>query len=445
MKRHDARTPREYGCPDSGTMKSPKFSLVRCLFALSVWRPGVLAFSYLSGIAASVLLLAAACSRRPAAPPPDAAPPPPLVDRIDRAVERGAEFLLSRQGEDGAVRSPTYAYFKDGYSLTPLALAAVFALPERPAGYARGVDFLTTMLGTDRKLRVDAEGPRYPLYSIAIGALVLNAKGNERHAALRDAMLAELRARQLADENGWTPEDLSYGGWGYYDGIPRRPEDFDVDPTEEVASNLSATTFAIGALALARQAPAEPALARARVFVERCQGPDGGFFFSPAIADGNKAGPLPPDGGVPSFRSYGSMTADGVRSLLRLGAPPSDARVAAARGWLEQRFDAERNPGDFAPVNEQRRGSSYFYWAWSAAHALRALGVTMVRGTNGDVRWAEALAQALLARQRPDGSWANEYSEMREDDPVVATAFATAALGVCRLALSAQYRSHSSW
>jgi hypothetical protein len=32
---------------------------------------------------------------------------------------------------------------------------------------------------------------------------------------------------------------------------------------------------------------------------------------------------------------------------------------------------------------------------------------------------------------------------MREDDPVVATAFATAALGVCRVALTGQYRSHA--
>ena len=59
------------------------------------------------------------------------------------------------------------------------------------------------------------------------------------------------------------------------------------------------------------------------------------------------------------------------------------------------------------------------------------------------MRWAEALAETLLARQRADGSWSNPASEMREDDPVVATAFATAALGVCRIALTGEYKTHA--
>jgi len=61
----------------------------------------------------------------------------------------------------------------------------------------------------------------------------------------------------------------------------------------------------------------------------------------------------------------------------------------------------------------------------------------------GEVRWAEALAEELLRRQRPDGSFANPASEMREDDPVVATSFALAALGVTRSVLAGAYRSHA--
>jgi hypothetical protein len=135
------------------------------------------------------------------------------------------------------------------------------------------------------------------------------------------------------------------------------------------------------------------------------------------------------------------MTADGVRGLIRLGVPLDDNRVAAAAAWLDANFDAERNPGDFPPVAEVRRASSYYYWTWSAAHALRDLGKVTV---SGRARWAEALAEALLARQRPDGSWSNPATEMREDDPVVATAFATAALGVCRIAITGEYKSHAA-
>jgi hypothetical protein len=375
--------------------------------------------------AASLLLvfIGAACARKP---------PAPLPARIDAALARAADYLVARQAADGSIRSEMYPGFRDGYSLTPLVLAALFAVPEaRPAEYARGVDFLATLVGADGKLRDDLHAPRYPLYSMAIGVLVLNLGKNQRHRAARDALVQGLRQRQLVERNGWKPDDPSYGGWSYFDGIPTRP----AAPDEQYQANLSATLFAVGALALAGTPPDDPAMVAARAFVGRCQrAADGGFFFSPAIPDGNKAGA---DAG--GFRSYGSMTADGLRASLRLAAPRN---VAAAAAWLDAHFDAGRNPGDFPPVNEVRRGSSYYYWTWSAAHALRDLGKPTVHA--GRTRWAEALAEALLARQRADGSWANPMSEMREDDPLVATAFATAALGVCRLVLRGEYRSHAA-
>ncbi|HWU87058.1 MAG TPA: hypothetical protein VN253_07275, partial [Kofleriaceae bacterium] len=166
--------------------------------------------------------------------------------------------------------------------------------------------------------------------------------------------------------------------------------------------------------------------------VERCQntGTDGGFFFSPALPDGNKAGATP-DG---HYRSYGSMSADGLRALLRLGVPLADPRVAAAAAYFARHFDATRNPGDFPPVDEVRRDSSYYYWAWSAAHVTRHLS---------DVPHATALAEELLRRQRADGSWKNPSSEMREDDPIVATSFAVAALALTRSVIAAEPRSHA--
>ena len=379
----------------------------------------------------------------------------PLPDRIDAALARSGDFLIGKQGADGAIRSGTYAYFKDGYSLTPLALAALFGVPDDPRvarAYQRAVDFTTTMVTRDGVLRQDRDAPRYPLYSIALGAIVLNVPRNDRHRAVRDALVAALRERQLVEKSGWARTDPAYGSWSYFDGIPRRPPGPRLD--EELAStlpgNLSSTLFAAGALFLAGVAPTDPSLVAARVFVERCQnyadppGPadDGGFFFSTSVPDSNKAGPA---AGAPGrYRSYGSATADGVRALLRLGLPPDHPRVVAAAAWLERRFDPERNPGDFVPVGEIRRASSYYYWTWSAAHALRDLGKTTLRTRAGEVRWAEALATSLLARQRRDGSWSNPSAEMREDDPVVATSFATAALAICRHVLGGPFRSHAA-
>jgi hypothetical protein len=78
----------------------------------------------------------------------------------------------------------------------------------------------------------------------------------------------------------------------------------------------------------------------------------------------------------------------------------------------------------------------YYYYCHSLAHAWAADGVTETRTPAGAVRWAEDLADELMARQRADGSWVNEAVAVREDDPVVATSLAAGALALCRQALS---------
>lgn len=375
-------------------------------------------------VACAVLLATAACKRRDERAPTE-------LERIDAALARGAAFLASRQEADGAVRSPAYSAFRDGYALTGLATLALMQAPGDAAAKARAraVAFLVTIVDERGQLRLPP--PAYPTYSIALAVLVLNAPGHEAHRGVRDALRAELRARQLGPALGWRPDDASYGGWGYYPIVPRRPST-DAIGDDMLSSNLSATLLALGALTLGGVPVDDPALVLARGFVERCQATDGGFFFSPAVPDANKAGAL--DGG--GFRSYGSMTADGVRALLRLGVPPDDPRVAAATAWLDRHFDPARNPGDFPPIAEVRRASAYYYWTWTAAHAMRALGRRA---------WASPLAAELLRRQLPDGSWKNPASEMREDDPVVATSFAMASLAVTRAVLAGEHRTHAGW
>ena len=374
------------------------------------------------------LAWAGACKREPPQPPP-----PSLPETIDAALRSGGRFLAGHQRADGAIPSVAYAALRDGWSLTPLAALALRMVPPGPevtAPYRRAVDYLATIVAPDGALR-EAPEVSYPLYAYAIGALVLGAPDNRRHRAVHGKLLEALRGLQLVERNRWRPADASFGGWGYAPRAPLRPDD-DTYPDDLLTANLSATLLAIGALVLGGTRPDDPALVAARRFVERCQNldTDGGFFFSPALPDGNKAGAAA--GG--RYRSYGSMSADGLRALLRLGAPAADPRVAAASAYFARHFDATRNPGDFPPVAEVRRDSSYYYWAWSAAHVARHLS---------DAPRATALAEELLRRQRADGSWKNPSSEMREDDPIVATSFAVAALALARSVISHEPRSHA--
>lgn len=327
---------------------------------------------------------------------------------VDVAIDRGLTFLSAQARDDGAFPSATYGAFRDGRATTPLVLMALWIRADDPrfeAHYRRGVDWVAAQ---------PIELHAYPVYTLATSLLVLGMPRNERHRA----RIAELRAALAREQR----ED---GGFGYLN-----------EP-----SNLSTTLFAIGALRLAGMPTDDPVVARAREFIERCQnfgeGPfdDGGFFFSPGFTDGNKAGPAGEEDGTTRFHSYGSMTADGLRGLVRTGAARDSPRVLAASRWLKTSFVADHNPGTFEPLFEPRRDGSYFYYAWSVAHAFTTMGET---------EWAGPLSRELMSRQEQDGSWRNRFTEMHEDDPLVATSFAVASLALARETMTGGARSHAA-
>ena len=396
-------------------------------------------------VARVTLVAAGGCGRT-------AAPARGLSDRIDRSLAAAARYLASEQSPDGAWRSRTYGLFRGGPSLTPHVLTAAYFLrdadPAAADSFRRGAAYFSTLIGPDGRPRAQL---RLPVYTAAAGSWLarLGPAAGAGGPGAQAAWVDLLHRHRLAARLGWRPADLDFGGWGYALDPPQRPEDpADIDGAA-TGSNLSATVWGLGALRAAGRTPADdPAFAEALRFVYRCQNhppdgeapdagfDDGGFFFRPGDPTMNKAGGAGTDrAGRSRFRSYGSATADGLRCLLRAGLPRDHPRVRAARRWLEHNFDPDRHPGAFPPDREGLRHALYFYYCWSVSHAFLHLGTREVRTGGGDgvpVRWAEAMADALLARQSPDGSWANAYADSREDDPLIATPFAAAALLICR-------------
>ena len=74
------------------------------------------------------------------------------------------------------------------------------------------------------------------------------------------------------------------------------------------------------------------------------------------------------------------------------------------------------------------RNATYYYYAASLSQVFVRAGVR----SNGSDGWARSLAHELLGRQRQDGSWSNDYTDAKEDDPLVATPAAATALELCR-------------
>jgi hypothetical protein len=376
-------------------------------------------------IAFLVLLAASGCRRAP--PPPPDNPPD---ERIAQPTQRAGRFLIDQQSADGSWRSDVYGQFKDGTALTPLVLQALLRLsasPARDGALSKGADFLAGLIQPDGAIASQADLP-YSLYTATGAVEVLSRFQPDRRRAARDRWLTWLRGRQLNEKLGWERPDWQYGGWGYCPVVPRKPKpgEFSLPLLE---SNLSATVFAVSALRAGGVPESDPAYREALVFVESCQNfasgkkqafDDGGFFFVHGDSVRNKAGVAGRDDrGRERYRSYGSTTADGLRALRLCGLAKDHPRVVAARDWLTAHFTSERDPV---------RESAYFYQASSITKAFTDVGVEEVDGPDGKLPWRKFLTDELLTRQRNDGSWKNSILLVREDDPLVATAFAVLAL-----------------
>jgi hypothetical protein len=104
-----------------------------------------------------------------------------------------------------------------------------------------------------------------------------------------------------------------------------------------------------------------------------------------------------------------------VLALQALGVAATDARLVAARAWLQKHASAERIGGIDDRPAEPWHDALRFYHAMVLASAHPSA--------------RRDLAAMLGARQRADGSFASDMvTAMKEDDPLLATALALHAL-----------------
>ena len=309
-----------------------------------------------------------------------------------------------QQAADGGFHSRAYGLLRSGQSLTPFVLGALLRVPAAilpaPAeAVAKAVAFIKTHTGADGALGNAVDGVAdYPNYATALAVHALAAAGLTAWRDEVTPMVAQLRAQQFGEANGWTAQHAAYGGWGMGGPIRHPPDAGHVD--------LSMTRIVLEALHDAGVPATDRTMTRAHVFLVRAQNDDGGFHFSPVTAALNKAG-----GSDGEFVSYGSTTADGVLALRATGLPENDTRIVRAIQWLERHHRPDRVPGfaDDEPPQTSWSTGLRFYYAAAIARALPHLPVS-------------------LPDQAADGSFRNANKRVKEDDPLIATTFAIHAL-----------------
>ena len=351
-----------------------------------------------------------------------------LQQESDRAIARGIEYLGQQQQPDGSWRKHpgitglvTLAFLQAPRGLTPDYEKRVNA----------SLKFILSNVKPDGTIYGGPPLDPYPNYSTSICLMALAAANRPEYIEVIRNARAYLVHSQFDESSSVSKDDPRYGGIGY--GRSQRPD-------------LSNTSFALEALHMSEQIQAlkasdterkEPQLhwEKALAFLARCQNlpavntnasqsadDAGGFYYAPT----DTRGPAVTNAtGRVSFRSYGSMTYAGFKSLLYAKLGKGDPRTQAALGWIRTHWTFKENPG----MGEQ----GHFYYLHAMAKALDAFGEATITDEKGVAHdWRKEMTEALLAIQRDGSFWVNKSGRWEESDPVLVTTYAVLALEAAR-------------
>ncbi len=342
------------------------------------------------------------------------------------ALARAAEWLWSQQADDGGWHSQTYGLLKSGQAMTPFVLHTLLEVPEtvvaRPAGGVdRALSFLRGHIKDGALGLSDPDVLEYPNYSTAYALMCFVKAGDVRDSSRIAAMERYLLDQQYREANGFDPQHLAYGGWGFGAPIrPGQPGHMDLAHTRRVLQALRASGCqdaqafqrAEHFLRLVQKHPDEPRPQPGCLY-------DGGFYFSPIVLAANKGREDQSRSG--QIRSYATATCDGVLALLAAAVRLDDERVQQATLWLQRHPQLDRPAGIPTDYPEPWYDALYYYHLAVRSEAYARLAPPE--------DWRRLIAAQLAPHQQLDGHFVNRRSAlMKEDDPLMATSLATIAL-----------------
>ncbi|HUU31969.1 MAG TPA: prenyltransferase/squalene oxidase repeat-containing protein [Phycisphaerae bacterium] len=376
------------------------------------------AWSYAAEAPAAAAAEPAAPAEVKAAPEPAPAPAvPSLAERRQSAMARGVAALLKEQAADGSWGKP-----QGGVGITALCTEAILEAGQtiREPAVRRAVDYILKAVKPDGGIYDDVG---LKIYSTSLSLAVLVKADSKAYAEPIKKATDFIEKSQWGADESIEKSDLKYGGFGY--GKSNRPD-------------MSNSQFALDALREAGVKPDSAVWQRAIVFVSRSQdrtesndkafaGTDsGGGIYSPVES---KAEMIELPDGRKVFRTYGSMTYAILKAFVFANLSVEDGRVKGALDWIRKHWTFEENP-------ELGQQGLYYYYM-TAGRALAAYSAASHEDTIRDAArrvhdWRAELTQAILTRQKADGSWVNEKDRWFEGYPPVPTSYALMALAECR-------------
>lgn len=359
-----------------------------------------------------------------------------------KALARAAGWLWKAQSSDGGWHSETYRLLDSGQALTPFVLYTLLQVPEdvysRPeGGVKRALAWIRNTISVEGEVGLtDPEIPEYPNYATAFALLCLVRAGSDEDKPRIDTMRDHLIDQQFRKQNGFGPQTVVFGGWGFGGPLPTggSPGHMDVHHTRVVLQALRAVGVADSVVfrraeAFLRVVQKHPDVKSARpdkletaTFVVWDAPYDGGFYFSPVVIAANKGG-TSSDGQKTYFRSYASATCDGILALQACQLPPDDERIIRAREWLKLNPQLDW-PGGVPQDAANNWGESIRFTHYAARAEVQA-------ALESPAEDRRKLADLVAAKQHDDGSFKNGVGFlMKEDDPILCTSLAAIALSM---------------
>ena len=323
---------------------------------------------------------------------------------IDRALERGLEWLRAQQAEEGAWHSARRSGICP-VSLTAMALwasAEVSRAEEVGDPESRATAFLLANRRPGGGIYAEGRGLR--IYTSGVAARALEAENRRSGSA---EVLAAAREAGL---------------FAYRGGVP-----------ESWVDDLGADQAARGDLAERAGQILESATGlsegerRALEFLRR-QDPGAGPLRPPQrVRDPRWELPGPEDQAL----SY-----EDVLPLVYAELRPEQQLARRALLALKSWYTLEENPDltrrwTTSGFHQPEQGLYYYYL--TLARVLTAYHTPRLALDDGTTRdWPRELSRKLIKLQREDGSWVNETARWWEGEPVLTTSYALLALRLCR-------------
>jgi hypothetical protein len=340
-------------------------------------------------------------------------------------MQNACSYLWEQQAEDGGWHSETHTILRDGYALTPFILCVLVEVPD--SVYQKDVERIARAIAFIRahvRSRLETDSIPlildYPNYTAAYALKVLVLNHAEQDVVLFRALTAYLMDQQFVEHRGILPADPAYGGWGFgeTDLVQGTTGHVDLSHTRRVLQALSLT------LPLDHMV-----FEKARIYLDRVQNDrlseddqvylDGGFFTSIVTPETNKSYAVP--GVEHAWFSYATATCDGLLARIAVGQRTTDHQVLQAFRWLRthERLESPQGIPEDDPMQWHRVMKYYHLAVRGEVSRIQSIE------TNWSVQILEILKQAQLS----DGSFMNPMGgPNKEDDPLLATAFAVIAL-----------------